>query len=116
VVTITIVSLANASVRSAPGGIGYLAEVYQAADLTDELSVRQSPDRWLQASLARLKRRYGGLLRIRWVHPYSLAGLYLAIRYRIRTYPTIIVGSQLLGPITDPAEFENLIAARLAAS
>jgi len=112
--TITVVSPGSASVGGAPGGIGYLAEMYDAANLSDELSVRQLPDRWLFPSLARLRRRYHGRLRTRWVNPYSVLGLYLAVRFRIRSYPTIMIGSEILHPVGGASELEEIVAARLA--
>ena len=115
VLTITVVSPSNASVGAAPGGIGYLAEMYDAANLSDELSVRQLPDGWLFPSLAKLRRRYRGRLRTRWVNPYSLLGLYLAVRFHIRSYPTIIIGSEILDSVGGASEFEEIVADRLAA-
>lgn len=114
--TITIVSPSNASVRSAPGGLGYLAEMYEEAGLSDKLSKEQLIDYWLFESLVRLKRRYPGRLRTRWVNPYSLLGLYLAFRFRIRSFPTIIMGSEVLDPVGGPSEFEELVATRLSST
>ena len=116
VLTITVVSPSNASVGAAPGGIGYLAEMYDAANLSDELSIRQLPDGWLFLSLVRLRRRYRGRLRTRWVNPYSLLGLYLVVRFHIRSYPTIMIGSEILDSVGGASEFEELVVARLAAT
>ena len=116
VLTITIVSPSNASVGAAPGGLGYLAEMLEAGNIRDELSVRQLPDGWLLHSLAKLRRRYRGRLRTRWVNPYSLLGLYLAARFRIRSYPTIMIGSEILDSVGGASEFEELVVARLAAT
>ena len=113
--TITVVSPSNATVGGAPGGIGYLEEMLDAANLRDELSVRQLPDGWLFPSLARLRRRYRGRLRARWVNPYSLLGLYLAIRFHIRAYPTIMIDTEVFDSLGGAPEFEELVAARLAA-
>lgn len=113
--TITVVSPSHAIVGGAPGGLGYLAEMLEAGDLRDELSVRQQPDGWLFPSLTRLRRRYRGRLRTRWVNPYSLLGLYLAIRFHIRSYPTIMLGTEVFDSVGGAAEFEELVAARLAA-
>jgi hypothetical protein len=115
VVTITIVSPSNASIRSAPGGIGILAEVYETAGLTDELSVKQLPDRWLFASLDKLRRRYPNQLQVRWMSPYSLLGLYVTLRFRIRTYPTVIIGSEVLGSLANSEDFEQLVRGHLEA-
>jgi hypothetical protein len=115
VIIITIVSPSNASVRSAPGGVGILAEVYEIAGLTDELSVKQLPDRWLFASLDKLRRQYPNELQVRWVSPYSLLGLYVTVRFRIREYPTIIIGSRVLSSIANAEDFERHVMDRLEA-
>lgn len=86
-----------------------MAEVYEEAGLADELSVQQLPDRWLFASLDGLRRQYPEQLHVRWVSPYSLLGLYVAIRFRIRTYPTVIIGSTPLRSLAGPKEFEEQI-------
>lgn len=112
--TITIVSPSNASVRSAPGGIGYLAEMYEEAGLSDKMSKEQLADYWLFESLAKLKRRFPGRLASRWVSPYSLLGLYLTFRFRIRSFPTIIMGAEVLDSVEGPSEFEELVTARLS--
>jgi hypothetical protein len=96
--------------------MGYLEEMLDAANLRDELSVRQLPDSWLFSSLARLRRRYRGRLRARWVNPYSLLGLYLAVRFHIRAYPAIMIGSEVLSPVGGAAEFESIVADRLSAT
>lgn len=111
---LTIISPSAALLRSAPGGLGYLLEVYQEANLEDSLSRNQMPDQWLMKSLGRLRYRYPGRLRIRWVDPYSLLGFYLILRFRIRTFPAIILEKSLVEYGEDPADFEDLITTRLA--
>ena len=113
---ITVISPSNAGVRSAPGGIGYLTEMFDAANLRDELSVRQLPDQWLFPSLQRLRQRYRGRLRTRWVNPYSLLGLYLVTRFRIRSFPTVILGNEVLDSLSGRVDFEDAVAAKLAGS
>jgi hypothetical protein len=114
VLKITIVSPSNASMRSAPGGIGYLAEMYEEAGLVDDLSRDQITDYWLFTSLDKLKRRYPGRILSRWVNPYSLLGLYLSLRFRIRSFPTIIIGDELIKSVGGPSEFEEMVDARLS--
>ena len=93
-----------------------MSEVYRAAGLSDELSVQQLPDHWLFSSLDKLRRSYPNQLQVRWVSPYSLLGLYVAVRFRIRTYPTIIIGSEVLDSEIDAEHFEHLVATRLEGS
>lgn len=109
-----IVSPSATILRSAPGGLGYLLEMYQEARLEDELSRDQMPDQWLVKSLRRLRFRHPGRLQIRWVDPYSLLGFYLILRFRIRTFPAIILEKSLVDYGEDPATFEDLITTHLA--
>lgn len=90
-----------------------MSEVYESAGLTDDLSLRQLPDRWIFDTLDKLRRRYPKQFNVRWVNPYSLLGLYVAVRFRIRSYPTIIVGSTVLGKFSGPEELEQWLAARI---
>lgn len=107
---LTVVSSTAAMLQSAPGGLGYLSEVFEAGKLRDRLSHEQLPDAWLPQSVRKLQRRYPKRIRARWVDPYSLMGLYLVTRFRIRSFPTIIVDNkQVLDPGGDPTNFENLI-------
>ncbi|MBN1220523.1 MAG: hypothetical protein JXM69_16490, partial [Anaerolineae bacterium] len=49
---------------------------------------------WLRRCLAYLERRFQRWLRIRLISPLSWPGLGRVIRYRIRTYPTFIMGGE----------------------
>jgi hypothetical protein len=109
-----IVSPSAGLLRSAPGGLGYLQEIYREAGLEDDLSRTQLPDQWLVKSLGRLRLRHPGRLRIRWVDPYSPSGFYLTLRFRIRSFPAIILENTLVDHGEDPATFETLITERLA--
>jgi hypothetical protein len=47
--------------------------------------------------------------------PYSLLGLYVTLRFRIRTYPTVIIGSEVLGSLANSEDFEQLVRGHLEA-
>lgn len=111
---LTIVSPGNPLMSSAPGGLGYLSEIFHAARLKDGLTANQTPDAWLARSLARLKRRYPGRIQARWVDPHSLLGMVLVLRFRIRKFPIMIIDGELLDPGEDPRAFEETIAVILA--
>lgn len=107
---LTVVSSSAAMLQSAPGALGYLSEVFEAGKLRDRLSHEQMPDAWLPQTVRRLQRRYPRRIHARWVDPHSLMGLYLVIRFRIRSFPAIIVDNkQALDPGGDPATFEDLV-------
>lgn len=95
--------------QSAPGGLGYLSEMFEAGKLRDELSQQQTHDAWLFSTIKKLQRRHPKRIRARWIDPHSLIGLYLVIRYRLRTFPAVIVGDRAMDPGDDPQAFETVI-------
>lgn len=101
-------------IQSAPGGLGYLSEMFEAGKLRDRLTYEQIPDAWLVESLKKLQRRYPKRIKTRWVDPHSLTGLYIVIRFRIRSFPAIIVGRRAFDPGTDPAAFEAVVTEMLS--
>ena len=101
---------------SAPGGLGYLAEVFEEAKLSNRLEDPGAPDRWLPKSLAYLRRRYPGRLRARWINPHTPYGMLLALRYHVRTYPTMLVDGDVIGPFEGAKDFEAFIASKLSQS
>jgi len=106
---LTILSSSAGMIQSAPGGLGYLSEVFQAGNLRDRLTQEQLQDGWLFGSVNKLQRRYPKRIKARWVDPHSPMGLYLAVRFRIRSFPAIIVGRRTFDPGSDPGDFERLI-------
>jgi hypothetical protein len=111
---LTVVSPSAAMLQSAPGGLGYLSEMFEAGKLRDELSHQQVNDEWLFSSIRKLQRRHPKRIRARWVDPHSLIGLYLVFRFRLRTFPTVIIGRRTLDPGNDPQAFEAIIIEMLA--
>lgn len=49
---------------------------------------------WLRRCVYYLDRRFHRWLQVRFIEPLSLLGLLRAVRYRIRTYPTFILGGE----------------------
>ena len=80
------------------------------ARLHDGLSRQQLPDAWLVYSLDKLQKQYRKRLRLRWVEPHSLTGLYLSIRFRIRQFPAVIIDAKLVYNGEASAELEALVA------
>jgi hypothetical protein len=100
--------------QSAPGGLGYLSEMFEAGKLRDKLSQPQAQAAWLLTSIRKLQHRHPRRIQVRWVDPHSLVGLYLAIRFRLRTFPVVIAGSRPLEPGNDPQAFEAVITEMLS--
>jgi hypothetical protein len=114
VLDLTVISPSAATLQSAPGGLGYLSEMFEAGKLKDELSHRQINDAWLLSSIRKLQRRHPKRIRARWVDPHSIVGLYLVIRFHLRTFPTVIIGKRTLDPGNDPQAFEAVITELLS--
>jgi hypothetical protein len=113
--TITILSMSHGMMGSAPGGLGYLTEVFEEARLSSHLEDRTAPDFWLPKSLAYLKKRYPGRIRTRWINPHTPYGMLVVMRYHIRSYPTLFIDGQMMGPLGGRKEFEDSIAKALSA-
>ncbi|RMD59077.1 hypothetical protein D6833_12035 [Candidatus Parcubacteria bacterium] len=73
-----------------PGGALFAGDYFRAARLEDSLSHRQRFARELEATLRYLQQRFPQRLRVRWVSPWSLRGLWLAWRHRVRRFPAVV--------------------------
>ena len=76
-----------------PEGFIFANEVFEEAGLKDKVTASQSISKELRRELSYLVRRYPRRLQIHWVEPLSLRGLYVRIRFRLRTYPAILLNS-----------------------
>ena len=89
-----------------PRGIAYadkmLAERFSKALESDDEAL------WLRRCIHYLDRRFHRWLQVRFITPLSLPGLFKAVRYRIRTYPTFIFGGATYSG-RDLAELEAFI-------
>jgi hypothetical protein len=75
-----------------PGGFAYADRM-----LDDQISQAMATDdeaRWLSRCVYYLDRRFQRWLKVRFIEPFSLLGLSKVARYRIRTYPTFILGGE----------------------
>lgn len=64
----------------------------------------------LARRLRYLRNRYPGRIRIQWVEPWSVGGLWLVWRFRIRTFPTIIIGGHEIIPPEKLDHLEDRVA------
>lgn len=94
-VTLEVVTPHAGLIHHVPGGFAYADQMLAEAGLADSISrVMESHDeaRWLRHCAHYLERRFQRWLRVQLIEPLSLPGLFRVIRYRIRTYPTFIIG------------------------
>jgi len=79
--------------HSMPGGLAYVDQMLTEAGLSGQLA-NDDEALWLRRCLYYLDKRFHGWLRVHLIAPMSLPGLVKVIRYRVRTYPTFIMGGQ----------------------
>lgn len=75
-----------------PRGFAYADQL-----LNDRISKAAETDdeaRWLHNCVHYLDRRFQRWLKVRFIEPFSLLGLFRVVRHRIRTYPTFILGGE----------------------
>ncbi len=89
-------------------GFNFTGEVFSEAKLDDPISKAQDLTVDLQRAVSYLSNRYPHRVRARWVELWSPGGLWCAFRYRLRSFPAIILNQKeiLTG---DELKFKALI-------
>ncbi|MBN1993632.1 MAG: hypothetical protein JW953_13105 [Anaerolineae bacterium] len=92
------------------GGLAYTDQILTEAGLSQPGQALENGEEslWLRRCLHYLDRRFQQWLRIQLIAPLSLPGLFRVVRYRIRTYPTFIIGGETFTG-QDLAELEAFI-------
>lgn len=91
-----------------PIGFALLDQVFTEAGLKDKVSEPHSTAEALRRTLIYLTRRYPRRIRIQWIEPLSLRGLYIKFRYRLSAYPVIIIQSAGKTRILSSADAKQL--------
>ncbi len=98
---------------SGPRGFLFTQEILHAYRLNDP---QQNADlERLARRLTYLRNRYPGRVRVQWVEPWSPGGLWMAWRFRVRAFPTVVIGAEyiLTGEALD--NLEDIVAEKLSA-
>ncbi len=74
-----------------PAGFIFADEVFQEARLGDPITAGQSLTRELDRALGYLASRFPRRIRVRRVDPWTPGGLWLAFRFRLRSFPAVIL-------------------------
>jgi hypothetical protein len=98
----------------APTGFIFTNELFAAQKLTDPISNAQQLTADLARTVTYLIKRYPGRLRVRWVNPWSLLGLWVSVRYRLRTTPAVLIGRNLVLTGEDIKDLSQHVANILA--
>lgn len=90
--TLTLLVLApyEGEAEHLPGGALFTRDYFRAARMQDDLAHRQRFAQSLESTLRYLQQRFPQRLRVRWVSPWSLRGLWLTWRYRVRHFPAVV--------------------------
>lgn len=90
-IEILIFSPGPQDVQGVPRGFTLVDQYFSASSAKDPISTEQQLLEGLQKTLVYLVKRYPRRLTVQWVSPWSLGGLWVSVRYRIRTFPTVII-------------------------
>ena len=90
-VDLLVVAPADDTTQHAPTGFIFADEIFTQAGWKDKLSADQAKSYDLRRTLAYLVRRFPHRIKIHWVDPMSLRGLYLKLRFRLRSFPAVLV-------------------------
>jgi hypothetical protein len=94
-----------------PGGFAYTNEILTEAGFGEQINKILGADDealWLRRCLHYLDRRFQRWLQVRLIEPFSLLGLVRVVRFRVRAYPTFILGGKTYTGY-DLAELEAFI-------
>ena len=99
-----------------PRGFSFTDEVFSEAKLDDPISKAQNLTREIQRAVSYLANRYPKRVRARWVELWSPGGLWCAIRYRLRSFPVVILNQTdiLTGDELKFKELINLVSETLS--
>lgn len=80
--------------RHGTTGFGYTSQLFSAYRWNDNISEIQDLTNKLRRTLGYLQRRYPRRIRVQWVDPWSLGGLWIAFRYRLRGFPAVLINRE----------------------
>lgn len=93
-IDILIIAPSDSFTHHVPAGFIFADEVFTEADLRDPVSQSQKLTLELEHALGYLAKKYPKRLRIHWLNLWSPGGVWTAIRYRLRSYPAMVVNQR----------------------
>lgn len=90
-IELLIVAPSDSFTHHVPAGFIFADEVFSEANLGDPTSQSQKLTKDLERTLVYLTKKYPKRLRIRWLNLWSFGGVWTAIRYRLRSFPALVV-------------------------
>lgn len=80
--------------RQGTTGFDYSSQLLSAYRWHDNITQNQDISASLRRTLFYLQHRYPQRIRIHWVDPWSLSGLWIAFRYRLRGFPSVLINRE----------------------
>ena len=74
-----------------PAGFIFADEVFDEANIRDSVTQSQKLASELERTLGYLAKKYPGRLQIRFLNLWSPGGVWTAFRYRLRSFPAVVV-------------------------
>lgn len=90
-IELIIVAPSDDVTENAPIGFILVDEIFAQAGLKDTISSSQTMMGEMRRTLAYLINRFPRRIRVEWVEPLSLRGIYTKFRYRLRAYPVVLI-------------------------
>jgi len=91
---ITVVIPSDDVEHVAPGGFHYVSQMFAEAGLRDGLGETGADAMWQRLRVLRrgLQRELKRPVVLRIVSPWTIGGLWLVVRYRLRNFPCLLIG------------------------
>lgn len=117
-IELLIITPSDHILTNAPEGFALADQVFKQAALEDPISANQRANPTLERTLGYLARRYPHRIRFRWANPFSFGGFLACLRFRVRTFPAIVLNHKevLVGEQLDPDRLRETIEAALSAT
>ncbi len=77
--------------QGAPTGFALTRQYLDASRVQDPVSSAQHIGKDVQRVVYYLCRRYPQRIRVHWVNPWSLPGLWASFRFRLRGFPCVVI-------------------------
>ena len=90
-IELLVIAPSDSFTHHVPAGFIFADEVFTEANLHDPISQSQKMTFDLERTLGYLAKKYPKRLQIRWLNLWSLGGVWTAIRYRLRSFPAVVV-------------------------
>ena len=90
-IELLVIAPSDSFTHHVPAGFIFADEVFTEAKLRDPISQSQKMAFDLERALGYLVKKYPKRLRIRWLNLWSLGGVWTAIRFRLRSFPAVVV-------------------------